>query len=93
MDCQTGRIRAKGVLSAAFLMWKKNKTAMEGGTRAFAVLDAILHLRLNDTRDRYSCPKCSITHMGECAYAEIVVDERHKNRLCINCPMAQEGSE
>ncbi|CAM9951291.1 unnamed protein product, partial [Choristocarpus tenellus] len=42
---------------------------------------------------RYSCPKCSITHMGECAYAEIIDDERHKDRLCINCPMAQEGSE
>ncbi|CAM9890571.1 unnamed protein product, partial [Choristocarpus tenellus] len=39
------RIWAKGVLSAVFLVRKKNKTK-EGGTWAFAVLNAILHLRL-----------------------------------------------
>ncbi|CAM9669342.1 unnamed protein product [Choristocarpus tenellus] len=43
---ETGRIRAKGVLSAVFLVRKKNKTKREGGTRAFAVLNAILHPRL-----------------------------------------------
>ncbi|CAN0019091.1 unnamed protein product, partial [Choristocarpus tenellus] len=31
--------------------------------------------------------------MGECANVEIVGNERHKDRLCINCPVAQEGSE